>query len=106
MPRIESVTAELLHDEALVNVIVRVRDSDGLEGVGEAWWGIHDAARPSRTGSPIIAVVNDMLAPRLAGRGNDRCVARGVRRDRGLAQCLRHDLVAQHRPGTRAREHL
>ena len=67
MPRIESVTAEPLHDEALVNVIVRVRDSDGLEGVGEAWWGIHDAARPSRTGSPIIAVVNDTLQDALPG---------------------------------------
>ena len=71
MPQIESVTAELLHDEALVNVIVRVRDSDGLDGVGEAWWGIHDAKRPSRTASPIIAVVNDMLAPKLAGRDPD-----------------------------------
>ena len=36
MARIENVTAELLHDESLVNVVVRVRDSDGLEGVGEA----------------------------------------------------------------------
>ena len=71
MPRIESVTAELLHDESLVNVIVRVRDSDGLEGVGEAWWGIHDANRPSQTGSPIIAVVNDVLAPKLDGRDPD-----------------------------------
>ena len=68
MPRIESVTAELLHDRTLVNVIIRVRDSDGLEGVGEAWWGIYDAKQPSRTASPIIAVVNDMLAPKLAGR--------------------------------------
>ena len=68
MPRIESVTAELLRDQSLVNVIVRVRDSDGLEGVGEAWWGIYDAKGPSRTASPIIAVVNDMLAPKLAGR--------------------------------------
>lgn len=68
MPRIESVTAELLRDRSLVNVIIRVRDSDGLEGVGEAWWGIYDATEPSRTASPIIAVVNDMLAPKLAGR--------------------------------------
>ena len=64
MPRIESVTAELLHDRTLVNVIIRVRDSDGLEGVGEAWWGIYDARQPSRTASPITAVVNDMLAPK------------------------------------------
>lgn len=68
MARIDSVAAELLHDESLVNVVVRVRDSDGLEGVGEAWWGILDPAQPSRTASPIIAVVNDMLAPRLSGR--------------------------------------
>lgn len=71
MARIESVTAELLHDRSLVNVIVRVRDSDGIEGVGEAWWGILDAKQPSRTASPIIAVVNDMLAPRLSGRDPD-----------------------------------
>ena len=67
MARIESVTAELLHDKSLVNVVVRVRDSDGFEGVGEAWWGILDLEQPSRTASPIIAVVNDMLAPRLSG---------------------------------------
>ena len=71
MPRIESVAAELLHDQPQVNAIVRIRDSDGLEGVGEAWWGIYDAKQPSRTGSPIIAVVNDMLAPRLVGRDPD-----------------------------------
>ena len=68
MARIETVAAELMHDRSLVNVIVRVRDSDGLEGVGEAWWGILDTEQPDRTASPIIAVVNDMLAPRLAGR--------------------------------------
>ena len=67
MSRIESVSAELLHDKSLVNVVVRVRDSDGIEGVGEAWWGILDREQPSRTASPIIAVVNDMLAPRLVG---------------------------------------
>ena len=32
MPRIESVNAELLHEAPQVNVIIRVRDSDGLEG--------------------------------------------------------------------------
>ena len=71
MPRIESVTAELLHDQPLVNVITRVRDSDGLEGVGEAWWGIHDRERPGRTASPILAVINDLLAPRLVGGDPD-----------------------------------
>ena len=71
MARIERVAAELLHDRPLVNVIVRVRDADGVEGVGEAWWGILDIERPRRTASPIIAVVNDMLAPRLAGRDAD-----------------------------------
>ena len=68
MARIESVAAELLHDKSLVNVVVRVRDSDGVEGVGEAWWGILDPEQPGRTASPIIAVVNDMLAPQLSGR--------------------------------------
>lgn len=71
MARIENVTAELLHDESLVNVVVRVRDSDGLEGVGEAWWGILDPERRSRTASPIIAVINDMLGPRIRGREAD-----------------------------------
>ena len=71
MALIESVTAELLHDRSLVNVIARVRDSDGFEGVGEAWWGIPDLEQPSRTASPIIAVINDMLAPRLSGRDPD-----------------------------------
>ena len=71
MARIESVSAELLHDQSLVNVVVRVRDAEGVEGVGEAWWGILDTEQPSRTASPIIAVVNDMLAPRLAGRDPD-----------------------------------
>ena len=71
MARIENVTAELLHDESLVNVVVRVRDSDGVEGVGEAWWGILDPERRSRTASPIIAVINDMLGPRIRGRDAD-----------------------------------
>ena len=71
MARIENVTAELLHDKSLVNVVVRVRDSDGLEGVGEAWWGILDPERRSRTASPIIAVINDMLGPRILGREAD-----------------------------------
>ena len=71
MARIESVTAELLHDHPHTNVITRVRDSDGLEGVGEAWWGIPEPEQPSRTASPIIAVINDMLAPRLCGREAD-----------------------------------
>ena len=68
MARIESVAAELLHDKSLVNIVVHVRDSDGVEGVGEAWWGILDPEQPGRTASPIIAVVNDMLAPQLSGR--------------------------------------
>ena len=51
MPPIESITAGLFRDRSLVNVIVRVRDSDGLEGVGESWWGIYDAEQPSRTAS-------------------------------------------------------
>ena len=68
MARIESVTAELLHDQPHTNVITRVRDTDGLEGVGEAWWGIPVPESPSKTASPILAVINDMLGPRIRGR--------------------------------------
>lgn len=69
MAHIESVHAEVLSDKALVNVIVTVHDSDGGEGVGEAWWGIADSnVSAGRTASPIVAVVNDLLAPKLLGR--------------------------------------
>ena len=71
MARIESVTAELLHDQPHTNVITRVRDTDGVEGVGEAWWGIPVPEQPGKTASPIIAVVNDMLGPRIRGREAD-----------------------------------
>ncbi|MGB5756226.1 MAG: mandelate racemase/muconate lactonizing enzyme family protein [Acidimicrobiales bacterium] len=68
MAVVESVTAEVLSNEALVNVIVRVTDVDGGQGVGEAWWGIPDRDAPGRSASPIVAVVDDLLAPRLIGR--------------------------------------
>lgn len=68
MAAIESVTTEIMRDKLLVNVIVRVRDVDGAEGVGEAWWGIPDHEHPGRSASPIVAVVDDLLAPRLIGR--------------------------------------
>lgn len=69
MATIESVKAEVHNDRALINVIVTVRDSDGGEGVGEAWWGIADAKQErGQTASPIVAVVNGLLAPRIVGR--------------------------------------
>ena len=69
MANIESVRAEVLSNKALVNVIVTVRDSDGGVGIGEAWWGIGDSSvAAGRTASPIVAVVNDLLEPRLIGR--------------------------------------
>lgn len=71
MAAIDEVVAEVLHDERLINVIVRVRDVDGAEGVGEAWWGIPDRAKPARAGAPIATVVNDLLAPRVEGRDAD-----------------------------------
>ncbi len=71
MAAIESVTAEVMADKMLVNVIVRVRDVDGGEGIGEAWWGIPDHDRPGRSASPIVAVVDDLLAPKLIGRDAD-----------------------------------
>ncbi len=68
MSKIESVAAEILADKNLINVIVRIRDNDGAEGIGEAWWGIPDREQPQRGGSPIAAVVDDLLAPKLVGR--------------------------------------
>ena len=71
MPPIESVTAGLFRDRSQVNVIVCVRDSDGLEGVGESWSRGGASTMPSSRAErhpPIIAVVNDLLAPKLAGR--------------------------------------
>lgn len=71
MAAIEQITTEVMKDKALVNVIVRVRDADGMEGVGEAWWGIPDPARPGRSASPIVAVIDDLLAPKIIGRDAD-----------------------------------
>jgi L-alanine-DL-glutamate epimerase-like enolase superfamily enzyme len=71
MAAIESLEAAVLTNEALVNVIVRVRDVDGGEGVGEAWWGIADRDDPARGAGPIVAVVNDLLAPRVVGHDAD-----------------------------------
>lgn len=71
MAAIEEVVAEIHHDQALINVIVRVRDTDGAEGVGEAWWGIADHEKPARAAAPIASVVDDLLAPRLVGREAD-----------------------------------
>ncbi|MCP3992402.1 MAG: mandelate racemase/muconate lactonizing enzyme family protein [Actinomycetia bacterium] len=71
MATIEYVKAEILAQEALINCIVRVGDSDGGEGVGEAWWGIADRHEPPRAAAPIASVVNDLLAPRVIGRAAD-----------------------------------
>ena len=71
MAAIEQVKTEILTSGQLINVIVSVRDVDGGVGVGEAWWGIPDRDRPGRTASPIVAVVDDLLAPRLIGRDAD-----------------------------------
>ena len=37
MPRIESVAAEPMHDRSLVNVLTRVRNSDGVEDIQTHW---------------------------------------------------------------------
>ena len=81
MAAIAEVEAEVWDAEPLINVIVRVVDADGVEGVGEAWWGIADGDEPARAGRPIAAVVNDLLAPRVIGRDAD-----GIER-------IWHDLV-------------
>jgi L-alanine-DL-glutamate epimerase-like enolase superfamily enzyme len=67
MATIAQVTTEVLDREQLINVIVRVEDSDGVEGVGEAWWGIPSEPR-LRAASPIVSVLDDLLAPRAVGR--------------------------------------
>lgn len=71
MPTIESVTSEILTNGDLINVLVRVVDSDGDEGVGETWWGIADRAEPARPARPMAAVIDDLLAPRAIGRDAD-----------------------------------
>ena len=70
MASIERVEVVVLDDEQLINVVVVVTDSDGASGVGEAWWGI--AATPkARAAAPIVAVIDDLLAPRVLGRDAD-----------------------------------
>lgn len=71
MAAIAEVRAEIWDAEPLINVIVRVTDLDGAEGVGEAWWGIADPEVPARGGRPIASVVDDLLAPRVIGREAD-----------------------------------
>lgn len=71
MAQIRSVTAEILTDRTLSNLVVEVEDTDGVVGQGEAWWGIRDAAEPGREARPIKSVVDDLLAPRLVGREAD-----------------------------------
>lgn len=70
MVQITEIRAEILTGGDLVNCVVRVRDSDGAEGVGEAWWGIADPdpAQRARAARPIASVVDDLLAPRAVGR--------------------------------------
>ncbi len=71
MATIVDIGTDVMDDEQLINVLVRVRDSDGLEGVGEAWWGIAGEPR-ARSAAPIAAVVDDLLAPRALGADADR----------------------------------
>lgn len=68
MAAIAELRAEILDSGDLINVIVRVVDADGVEGVGESWWGIADRDEPARAGRPMASVVNDLIAPRLIGR--------------------------------------
>ena len=68
MAPIRDVRADVWDQHALINVIVTVVDENGVEGVGETWWGIRDKAEPARGGRPMASVVNDVLGPRLVGR--------------------------------------
>lgn len=68
MAPITSVAAEIWDRESLVNVIVRIVDETGAEGIGETWWGIPDRADPGRAARPMVSVVDDLLGPRLIGR--------------------------------------
>lgn len=75
MAKIESVTTEILTGERLINLLVKVTDSNGIVGVGEAWWGIGDPDEPARAARPIASVVEDLLAPRAIGRDADHIEA-------------------------------
>lgn len=68
MAKIESVGAEILTNERHVNVIVRVVDADGVEGVGETWWGIPDPEVPGRSARPMVSVIEDVVGPRVVGK--------------------------------------
>lgn len=70
MAALEQVTTEVMRSEQMVNVIVRVTDSDGSVGEGEAWWGI-PGGEPGRSATPITAVVDDLLTPLILGREAD-----------------------------------
>lgn len=71
MATIEVVKAEVLDDATFINCIVRVIDSDGVEGIGEAWWGIPDREQPARAAAPMVSVVDHLLAPKAVGRDAD-----------------------------------
>lgn len=68
---IAAVRTEILDDPLLPQLLVRVTDSDGVEGVGECWWGVWSARDRQPTHGPLAAiasVVDDMLAPLSVGR--------------------------------------
>nr|XP_061809729.1 3,6-anhydro-alpha-L-galactonate cycloisomerase-like [Nerophis lumbriciformis] len=68
MAVIEGISATILDSRDLINVVVQIIDTDGVEGVGESWWGIADNEELARAGRPMASVVNDLIAPRVIGR--------------------------------------
>ena len=54
MIKIEEIATFQLTD-GLPHVIVRVRDSEGIVGLGECWWGIPTPDDRKRGGAPIVA---------------------------------------------------
>lgn len=68
MSQIAAVQTTILDASLLSQTLVTVTDRDGRSGVGETWWGIPNPERPGSGASPIAAVVDEILAPRVVGR--------------------------------------
>lgn len=57
--KIEKVEVVIQEHEFMPQVFVNITDSDGLKGIGEAWWGLAT--------QPVIAAIEHTLAPQILG---------------------------------------
>ena len=71
MIKIEEIDTFQLTD-GLPHVIVRVRDSEGIVGLGECWWGIPTPDDRKRGGAPIVAAVEHLIKPQYLGKVVDQ----------------------------------